>query len=56
MTYEVRVTPDGPSSQAVGRRYPYVGALEPSTGDLLTAIKQTLDPQPIMNLGTLRLG
>jgi len=40
----------------VGRAYPYTGRLQPQALALLRAVKDALDPQHLMNPGTLGLG
>ncbi|MEI7977188.1 MAG: FAD-linked oxidase C-terminal domain-containing protein, partial [Betaproteobacteria bacterium] len=38
-----------------GRAYPYLQRLQPSTRQLVLALKQALDPQGLMNPGSLGL-
>ncbi|MEM7501006.1 MAG: FAD-binding oxidoreductase [Pseudomonadota bacterium] len=45
----------GAASNQIGRAYPYYSALAPGPAALLTALKQHLDPQGLMNPGVLEL-
>ncbi len=45
----------GAASNQLGKLYPYVDALEPATADLVTGLKQLVDPGGAMNPGVLGL-
>ena len=43
----------GAASNQIGRTYPYLSSLKPTTAQLALALKKTLDPKGLMNPGVL---